>query len=294
MHCKKNGALMRRAAALLLAIPLGAGAREFNGKQALEYTRKTVEFGPRPPGSPAIHKLQAYLLAQLKLHHCEVTTDDFMATTPQGAVPMKNIIARFPGKSGRAIVLSGHYDTKVLPNFVGADDGGSSTGFLLEMAGVLDDASHKDDIYLVWFDGEEAFKEWTATDSVYGSRHLAERWAADGFLGRIKALINIDMVGDKDLDVLRDSMSSQPLVNMIWQTAEEKGYGKYFQSRPSSVGGDDHVPFVRMGVNAADVIDLDYAFWHTPQDTMDKLSAHSLQVVGDVIVAVLKKLEDIR
>ena len=109
----------------------------------------------------------------MKLHHCEVTQDDFTASTPNGNVAMKNILGHFPGKSGRAIVLTGHYDTKLLPNFVGADDGGSSAGFLLEMASVLDGAPHKDDIYLVWFDGEEAFKEWTATDSIYGSRHLA-------------------------------------------------------------------------------------------------------------------------
>jgi Zn-dependent M28 family amino/carboxypeptidase len=292
---KKSGALMRRAAALLLALSAVACARDFNGRQALTYTRQAVAFGPRPPASANIRKLQSYLLAQLKLHHCEVSTDDFTATTPNGPVPMKNIIARFPGRSsGRVVVISGHYDTKLLPNFVGADDGGSSTGFLLEMANVLDRAGQKDDIYLVWFDGEEAYKEWTDTDSVYGSRHLAQKWSNEGFLARIKALINIDMVGDKDLAVLRDSLSSPPLLNLIWQTAEEKGYGQYFPNRPSNVGGDDHVPFVRLGVNAADVIDLDYKPWHTPKDTMDKLSAHSLQVVGDVITEVLKKLEDVR
>src|SRR6185369_6399049 len=137
-----------------------AAAKEFDGKEALEITRKVVAFGPRPPGSAAIHRLQAYILAQLKLRHCEVQQDDFTATTPNGAVAMKNIVARFPGTSGRAIVLTGHYDTKLLPGFVGADDGGSSTGFLLEMAAVVEGMAHKDDVYLVWFDGEEAFREW--------------------------------------------------------------------------------------------------------------------------------------
>src|SRR5690348_7192815 len=170
-----------KIAILMLAVAASAWARDFDGKRALEYTRKAVEFGPRPPGSPAIHKLQAYILAQLKQHKCTVTQDDFTAQTPQGAVAMKNIVARFAGTSGRAVVLSGHYDTKVLPQFVGANDGGSSTGFLLEMADVIDATPHKDDLYLVWFDGEEAYKEWTATDSVYGSRHLAEKWAAEGF-----------------------------------------------------------------------------------------------------------------
>ena len=288
MHRTKNRSLI-----LLLLLAMPACARDFDGKQALEYTRKAVEFGPRPPGSAAIHKLQAYILGQLKLRHCEVSQDDFTASTPNGPVAMKNLIARFPGKSGRAIVLTGHYDTKLLPNFVGADDGGSSAGFLLEMAALVDGTAHKDDIYLVWFDGEEAYKEWTATDSVYGSRHLAEKWAGEGFLGRIKALVNIDMIGDADLDILPDGNSSQPLVKLIWTTAESIGYGKYFATQPFSTE-DDHIPFVRMGVNAADVIDLDYRPWHTPNDTMDKLSAHSFQVVGDVMAAVLKKLEEMR
>lgn len=292
MHRPKEGAVIR-AVCLLLIVTASGAAKDFDGRQALEFTRKVVEFGPRPPGSGAIHRLQAYILAQLKLRHCEVTQDDFTASTPNGSVAMKNILARFPGKSGRAVVLTGHYDTKLLPNFVGADDGGSSAAFLLEMAAVLDGAPHKDDIYLVWFDGEEAFKEWTATDSIYGSRHLAQKWASDGFIGRIKALINIDMIGDKNLDILNDANSSPSLKKLIWDAADRTGYGKYFMREDSSTE-DDHIPFVRMGVNAADVIDLDYQPWHTPQDTMDKLSAHSFQVVGDVMVAVLRDLEELR
>jgi Zn-dependent M28 family amino/carboxypeptidase len=191
-------------------------------------------------------------------------------------------------------VLSGHYDTKILPGFVGANDGGSSTGFLLEMANVIDSMSHNDDLYLVWFDGEEAFnREWAGTDNLYGSRHLAQKWAAEGFLARVKALINIDMIGDADLDILHDGNSSQPLVHLIWDTAEKIGYGKYF-TKQASATEDDHMPFVRLGVNAADVIDLNYPVWHTPNDTMDKLSAHSFQVVGDVIVAVIRQLEGMR
>lgn len=287
MHCTK-------IVIVTLLLALTACAKDFDGKRALEYTRKAVEFGPRPPGSAAIQKLQAYIMTQLKSHKCTVTQDDFTPQTPQGKVPMKNIIARFAGTSGRVVVLSGHYDTKVLPGFVGANDGGSSTGFLLEMAGVLDSTPHKDDIYLAWLDGEEAFNpQWAGNDNTYGSRHLAEKWAAEGFLGRIKALINIDMIGDADLDIMYDNNSSQPLEKLIWDAAERTGYGKYFTKQPSSTE-DDHIPFVHMGVNAADVIDLNYPPWHTPGDTMDKLSAHSFQVVGDVIAAVLKQLEEMR
>ena len=287
MHCTK-------IAIVTLLVTLTACGKDFDGKRALEYTRKAVEFGPRPPGSAAIQKLQAYILAQLKSHKCTVTQDDFTPQTPQGKVPMKNIIARFAGTSGRVVVLSGHYDTKVLPGFVGANDGGSSTGFLLEMAGLLDTMPHKDDIYLVWLDGEEAFnREWAGTDNTYGSRHLAEKWLGEGFLARIKALINIDMIGDAELDILHDGNSSPSLLKLIWDTAEKTGYGKYF-TRQASATDDDHMPFVRLGVNAADVIDLDYPVWHTAGDTMDKLSAHSFQVVGDVMVAVLRELEGMR
>jgi Zn-dependent M28 family amino/carboxypeptidase len=281
---------MHRTALIFVSLVCAAFAKDFDGKAAFEYTRQAVAFGPRPPASAAIHKLQDYIFAKLKAYHCTVTQDDFTARTPNGQVAMKNIIAKWPGASGKAIVLTGHYDTKILPRFVGADDGGSSTGFLLEMAAVVDSMPHQNDIYLVWFDGEEAYKEWTETDSVYGSRHLAQKWNAEGFLTKIKALINIDMIGDADLDILFDGNSSEPLMKLIVETADAVGQGKYFR-RDVTETEDDHIPFVRMGVNAADVIDLNYAPWHTADDTMDKLSVHSFQVVGDVIVALVKKLE---
>jgi len=286
------------ACLLVCAVGICAGkAPEFSGEQALAFTRKATSFGPRPPGSAAIKKLQAYILAQLKLRGCEVIQDDFTASTPLGPLGMKNIIGRFPGKSGKAVVFSGHYDTKSMPGtyFIGANDGGSSTGFLLEMARALHGAAHKDDIYLVWFDGEEAIAQWTDQDSLYGSRHLAARWAAEGTLPKIKALVNVDMIGDKNLGILQEQYSSPALRKLIWDTANRLGYGQYFLTRGSAIG-DDHMPFVTSGVNAADVIDLDYgppeqSYWHTEKDTMDKLSAHSLEVVGRVLMAVLKELE---
>ena len=286
MHRTKTGVI-------LLAAALAAHAKDFDGKQALEFTRRAVEFGPRPPGSPAIRKLQAYILAQLKLRKCEVTQDDFKAQTPNGPVMMKNIIARFPGRSGRAVVLTGHYDTKLMPGFVGANDGGSSTGFLLAMAAAMDGTLYKDDRYLVWFDGEEAIRDWTASDSLYGSRHLAQKWAAEGVTAKIKALINVDMIGDADLGILREGNSAQGLTNVIWNAAQSTGYGKYF-TRQQSNTEDDHIPFVRLGVQAVDLIDFTYPPWHTPQDTMDKLSAHSFQVVGDVLMSVLGQVEGMK
>ncbi len=284
----------RKTLVLIFLFALAINGKDFSGARALEFTRHATSFGPRPPNSPAIKRLQTYLLGQLRLTGCEITEDRFIAQAPQGAVPMKNILCRFPGKSGKAIVLSGHYDTKTIPEFTGANDGGSSAGLLLEMAGVLAGAPRKDDVYLVFFDGEEAYGEWTDTNSLYGSRHLAEKWAADGTLPKIKALINVDMIGDKDLSLVWNSGSAMSLQKVVWDTAARLGFGQYF-SQTGGVTGDDHVPFLQRGVKALDLIDFDYGpnnqYWHTPADTMDKLSAHSLEVVGTVLQKVLPELE---
>jgi glutaminyl-peptide cyclotransferase len=284
--------LGKKAIVILLCCAPLAWCREFSGARALEYTRQAVEFGPRPPGSPAIHRLQTWLLARLKPLKCDVTVDEFTAHTPHGAIVMKNIIARFRGTSGRSVVFTGHYDTKYMTKFrfVGADDGGSSTGFLLEMAHSLEGEPRKDDVYLVWFDGEEAFGEWSATDSLYGSRHLAERWAREGVAGRIRALINVDMTGDKNLDIMQEQNSSPALRKLVWSTAQRLGYGKYFLESGGPTE-DDHIPFLKIGVNALDLIDFDKDYWHSERDTMDKLSAHSFEVLGAVLTEVLKQLE---
>jgi glutaminyl-peptide cyclotransferase len=286
MHCTK---------ALLILAASAAWAADFSGARALEYTRQAVAFGPRPPGSEANRKLQAYIEAKLKALHCQVSFDAFTAETPVGRVAMRNIIAKFPGASGRALVVTGHFDSKPMPGrvFVGANDGGSSTGFLLELARVVNSMSHADDIVLVWFDGEEAYGEWSDTNGIYGSKHLADKWSRDGTLGRIKALINVDMIGDKDLGILEEGNSSPALLKLVWKTAHDLGYGRYFLDSGFATE-DDHLPFLKKGVTALDLIDFDYGpnneYWHTEKDTMDKLSAHSLDVVGNVLVAVLRKL----
>jgi glutaminyl-peptide cyclotransferase len=271
-------------------------AGDFSGKSAFSFTEKAVSFGPRVAGSTAIEKLRSYMLAQLKPYGCEVTQDTFTAQTPAGPVVMKNIVARFPGKSGRAVAFTGHYDTKVFPmfRFVGANDAGASTGLLLELARVLAGKPRQDDVYLVWFDGEEAVAEWSPTDGLYGSRHLAGQWAADNTARRLKALINVDMIGDKDLKILRETSSSPALTKLVWQTAAELGYGSHFPSAQMAID-DDHMPFVRAGVPALDLIDFDYgpdhSWWHTDKDTLDKLSPQSLQIVGDVLIETLRRLE---
>lgn len=290
------------AAALAIGLASAASAADVSGTSAMEFTRRAVEFGPRPPGSPANRALQDYITAQLrkdgcemagqKKSGCELIEDAFTAKTPKGMIAMKNIIARFPGRSGRAIVLTGHFDTKYFPGrkFVGADDGGSSTGLLLELARVFAHEPRADDLYIVFFDGEEAFGEWSDTDSLYGSRHLADRWNKDGTLRRIKGLINVDMIGDKNLDIPEETNGNAALRKLLWSTASELGYKAYFTDQ--QIGeDDDHMPFVRLGVPAIDVIDVDYPPWHTDTDTLDKLSPQSLEIVGTVVYESVHRLE---
>jgi len=289
-------------AALAIGLTTAASAADVSGASALEFTRRAVDFGPRPPGSPANRALQNYILAELKKDGCELAAmkkpgceiieDAFTAKTPQGMIAMKNIIAKFPGKSGRAIALTGHFDTKFFPGrkFVGASDGGSSTGLLLELARVFAHQPRVDDLYIAFFDGEEAFGEWSDSDSLYGSRHLADRWNKDGTLKRMKALINLDMIGDKNLDIPEETNGNAAVRKLVWGTAAELGYKAYFIDQ--QIGeDDDHMPFVRLGVPAIDVIDIDYAPWHMDTDTMDKLSAQSLEIVGTVIYESVHKLE---
>jgi glutaminyl-peptide cyclotransferase len=287
---------MSRATILLMfaLCAVSAAAASFSGASALEFARHAVAFGPRPPGSEANRKLEAYIVAQLKPHGCQVTEDAFTASTPNGEIAMKNVIAKFPGTSGRAIVITGHFDTKLFPagrKFVGANDGGSSTGLLLELARVLAHQPRKDDVYLVWFDGEEAIRDkWEGDDNLYGSRHLAERWRKDGTLTRIRALMNVDMIGDKRLNIQPDTQSDANLRKLVWSTAAELGYQAYFVDETISED-DDHMPFVKLRVPAIDIIDVDYPAWHTDDDTMDKISAQSLEIVGIVVAEVIHRLE---
>lgn len=278
--------------ALSLTVALSSQARSFSGADAFSFTRQAVALGTRPDGSPAIAKLRALIKEQLAKRGCEIMSDPFTGQTPDGPLAMENIIARFPGKSGRAIAITGHYDTKKMASFVGANDGGSSTGMLLEFAAALQGAPRVDDVYLVFFDGEEAVHEWTDTDSLYGSRHLAAKWSADGTNRRLKGLINVDMTGDRNLHLVWDENSTPSLRKTIWDVADSLGYTNSF---PRHGGGieDDHMPFIKAGVRSVDMIDFDSqsTFWHTPQDTMDKLDPHSFDIVGAVVLKAIDELE---
>ncbi len=268
-----------------------------NAARAMQYTREVTAFGPRPIGSANHKKLEAYILAHLKGDSVE--DDVFTADTPEGKFPVRNIIAKYPGTKDGVIVIAGHYDTPYPLRdtaFVGANDGGSSTAILLELANHL--RGPKRDGYSVWLvftDAEEAVKQWSATDSVYGSRHLAAKWQKDGTLTKIKAFLLADMIGDADLNIEREQNSTPWLEDLVHEAASRYGYQSHFFARTIPVE-DDHLPFVKKGVPCADIIDLDYgyedSFHHTTQDTMDKLSAKSLQIVGDTILESVRLLDN--
>ncbi len=268
----------------------------FGGAKALAYTRKATSFGERASGSEALTRTREWIVSELKPLGAEVMLDRFEGHTPAGPVPMANILVKFPGTSGKIIAVTGHYDTKKIPmvRFVGANDGGSSTGFLIEFARAMQQTKHRDDLVIVFFDGEEALGEWSDTDSRYGSRHLAAKWLADGTLRKIKALINVDMVGDKDLDLSNDSNSSESLRATVRAIAERRKYTRYLRTEAGAID-DDHRPFADLGVNVLDIIDLDYgpggSYWHTAEDSLDKLSVNSLQVVGNLVMNLVSELD---
>ncbi|MGB7847844.1 MAG: M28 family peptidase [Candidatus Acidiferrum sp.] len=268
----------------------------FDGKRAYDQVAKQVSFGPRPPGSAAIAKLQEYLLTQLKSYGCAVETDSFSADTPDGRVPMKNILVKIPGEKQGIILLGTHYDTKKLDNFVGADDAGSSTGVMLELARLLcKQPPGKYAVWIAFFDAEEAFNAvWQDPDHTYGSRQMAARFAASGDLTKIKAFILADLVGGRTPHFRRDPESTKWVVDFVWAVAAKLGYSDVFVNEVSGPGGDDHFSFTSRNVPSVDIIDLDpteVPYWHTPQDTMDKISPKTLAIVGHTILESVHELQ---
>ncbi len=266
------------------------------GENALKYVRAQVEFGPRPPGSEALQKCREYLRQQLQGFGYTVEEDAFEAATPYGTKRMVNLVASKGKGSKGVIALASHYDTKLMEGkrFVGANDGGSSTGLLLELARELAGTKDGLDYWFLFLDGEEAFVEWSSFDSTYGSRHLAKRWREDGTAGKVKALILLDMIGDRNLDILKDHHSTPWLSDLVWETAAKSGLQEILTNTSTDIE-DDHVPFLDAGIPCVDLIDLNYgpnnSYWHTDADTLDKISAESLDKVGKLVLAVLPELQ---
>ncbi len=263
----------------------------FDASRAFEHVRQLVAIGPRPPGSPGSRQTRHYIATELDKSGLKATEQAFTASTPFGPVPMANVSVVIPGASSQRILFGGHYDTKLFRQFrfVGANDGGSSAGVLIELTRRLAATAPREYTYwVVWFDGEEARVSWTATDSLYGSRRLAADLRRDGRLPR--AMVLLDMIGDRDLTVRRDANSTPWLVDIVWAAAARLGHSGTFSNELTTIE-DDHLPFLRAGVPAVDIIDLDYPAWHTAADTLDTVSARSLQIVGDVVLAALPDIE---
>lgn len=276
-----------------------AAPRTFDSTRAWQHLQNIVAFGPRPAGSAPLRQTRAYVTRQLAAIGLAVQEQPFTVTTPIGRVEMVNLIVRLPGRRPDRILIAGHYDTKLMraDRFVGANDGGSSAAVLVEMARVLAGQPREFTYELIWLDGEEAFcTGWTecgtpaSPDNTYGSRHYVEAARQAGALPLLRALVLVDMVGDRDLQIRRDTNSTPWLVEAVWAAAATLGHGRVFVDSPTAIE-DDHLPFLRAGVPAVDIIDLDYAAWHTPADTLDQLDARSLQIVGDVVVGALPAIE---
>jgi Zn-dependent M28 family amino/carboxypeptidase len=268
----------------------------FDGKLAFEHVAKQVGFGPRPSGSQALAQTQDYILTQLKNDGCTTEVDAFNADTPIGRLPMKNILVKIPGDDSSIILLGTHYDTLLRHDisFVGANDSGSSTALMLELARLLCGKHGKHAVWIAFFDGEEAMKSWSEADSRYGSRQMAARLAASGDISKIKAFLLADMVGSRPLHFARESTSTPSLVDLMWATAAKLGYAEIFLDT-SSATEDDHDSFLKRKVPSMDVIDFDrerdVPFWHTADDTLDKISAKSLAISGHVFLETVNELQ---
>lgn len=274
----------------------------FNGERAMDHVRKQIDFGPHPPGTPELEKTRDYISSQLKSYGLTVSPDEFNAATPQGEKKMANIVGEIAGETKTLILITSHYDTKYYKDmhFVGANDPAASVGTLLEIGRVLGGMKEKPKVTyrLVFFDGEEAFCEgWDECgsedkpDNTYGSRHYVSQLRARNELENTGAMILLDMMGYKSLELGRDPSSTRWLQDIIWQTGRELGHDKVFVDREEGVGGDDHEPFIKAGVAAVDLIQLgSYPYWHKADDTLDKISPQSMQIVGDTVLASLPKI----
>jgi glutaminyl-peptide cyclotransferase len=296
--------LLLLLALLLAATNIQAQTAHFNGQAAYTLTQQMLQVAPkRFNGSPGHAKAEEFIKQHFapEVANGRFETDTFTTNTPAGLQTMHNFIVRFPGKKDGVIVLASHYETNYPLrdiNFYGANDGAATTSLLIEIGNVL--RAYPPEGYSVWLvfdDGEEAVKEWSNSDSLYGTRHLAAKWATDGTLTKIKAFLVADMCADKDLNIDHDANSTPWLLDMLKVAAKNTGHSAYIFKNQTEVS-DDHLPFRQRGVPVLDIIDLDYgpptqehpegSYHHTEQDTLDKISAHSLQISGDLFLEMIR------
>ena len=294
-----NSALLRLVVTLTICAGSSRAAEtkiweEFSGEKALLHVQHLVDLGPHPVGSDAIEKAREYIEAQLRHSGWQVTRQGFTEETPRGKVRFVNLIARFSGDGNAAapsFLLCSHYDTKLFDaiRFVGANDGGSSTGLLLELARVIGGRPNMArKIELVFFDGEEAYENFSETDGLYGSRYFAKQLEADGGK-QFRGGILFDMIGDRSLDITLPADSPPAMVRDVFAAAEALKLRNYFSYLDRGLI-DDHAPLNAIRIPTIDIIDFDYAWWHTADDTLDKISAQSLKITGSVALYYLSEL----
>lgn len=276
----------------LAGLAQAPSATAFDSSRAWQHLRQQVAIGPRPSGSAANVKNRDYIKAQMAALGITVAEQPFEAATPLGPIKMVNLVATIPGRRPDRLILASHFDTKLFRDrrFVGASDGASSTAALVELGRVL--KARRDLPFtceLLFLDGEEAVVEWQGTDHTYGSRYYVEAARKSGSLKSIRALILLDMIGDRALTIRRESNSTRWMTDIVWATARKLGHGAFMDEETTVE--DDHIPFLKAGVPSLDIIDLDYPHWHEASDTLDNVAARSLQVVGDVVVAALPQIE---
>ena len=281
-------------------------APHFSGQTAYNLTAQLLQVAPkRFNGSPGHQKAEEFIKQHFAAEAAKgnLETDTFTASTPAGFQTMRNYIVKYPGKKDGIIVLASHYETNYPLRdieFYGANDGAATTALLIEIGNVL--RAHPPEGYSVWLvfdDGEEAVKEWFANngkDNLYGTRHLAAKWSQDGTLGKIKAFLVADMIADKDLNI-DHSENSTPWLNDILKTAAKNTGHSAYIFKYSEAEEDDHLPFALRGVPVLDVIDAHYGpvtqstpdgYHHTAEDTLDKISAKSLQISGDLFLEMIR------
>jgi hypothetical protein len=293
----------KSATTLLILLAAGclgeaqSASGKFDGARAYEHVRQLVALGPRPAGSAGAEKTRAYIRQQLASAGLQVQEQPFVADTPLGPIKMANLRVTIPGPGRGRLVIGGHYDTKLFRDFtfVGANDGGSSTAFLIEFGRLLKARANGITIELLFLDGEESTGDWEGNDHTYGSRHYVQAARKDGTLEDMRAFILVDMIGDRNLVIKRESRSTPWLTDMIWGAAKRLNRSEF--SDESIPVNDDHLNFLEAGVPAVDLIDFEYytrtgsVAWHTRDDTLDNVSARSLEVVAEVLLAALPAIE---
>jgi glutaminyl-peptide cyclotransferase len=272
-----------------------------DGERALGYIKDIIAFGPRHAGTEGAEKTRLYIIDRLRSFGLDPKRDDFTALTPHPelkSVKMANIVVDIGGGQAKKVMIGGHFEGKILDgvDFKGANDGGSSTALLLEMARVLSESPPPCPVRIVFFDGEEALVDWSDTDSLYGSKHMAAELKSSGEADSIAAVVIVDMIGDKRLRLVQESFSNQWVFGVLSRTATRLGVDAVFKGGRGRIE-DDHIPFLQIGIPAAVLIDLSFgpgwasnAFWHTKQDTVDKLSPRSIETIGKIVLSSLWEL----